>query len=94
MAGGRPKILAENPFVDIMLKKFMVLAAAALQGVNAARAEDFTAMIDSILQEYNEAPLVHADATTGVDDAAVDESTRALLSMRKNMPLLEILSLQ
>ena len=63
---------------------FLTAAAAALCGLNGAHAYG-PGLIDTLVQEHRES-LSSALAT--------DEATRALLSVRKRRPMLEILTLQ
>ena len=78
------------------MKKFIALAA--MFGQNCARnGVDAYGRGDLLLwKEYQEAELVDTTLAAGIDRGAAvtDETTRSLLSMRKNKPLLEVLSLQ
>ena len=75
------------------MKKFtftiIALISAALDGLNSAHAFG-PGLIDSLVQEYRDAQQMGAES----EGAATDGPTRALLTVRKNRPLLEILALQ
>jgi len=71
----------------------IALTSAALDGLNGAHAYG-PGLIDSLVQEYRDAQQTGAISGAENEGAATDGPTRALLTVRKNRPLLEILTLQ
>jgi hypothetical protein len=94
------KTAADSSLGQQFMKKFVKLAAGVVVLVlNGARngADAYgPGLIDSLVQQYQQvehASSVHATGDTN-GAAVTDKTTRVRLSMRKNKPLLEVLSLQ
>jgi hypothetical protein len=84
------------------MKKFVKLTAAVVLGLNSARngADAYGPGLNgSLVQQQYQQQVEHNHASSiynaaGDANGATDDTTQALLIMRKNKPLLEVLSLQ